>query len=171
MLSSHIDLSVPDVQHISYQDLLATVEPFNAGPLSIIELGFQGEFSGAASLIFPPPSAAQLVSALIDEEVRVNDLNSLHIEALNEVGNIVLNGVMGSLSNILQVHLQYSLPHYSEGLISEEQDNTKESEKTVLLVQTVFSSSEFNIQGHILIFFEVASFTALITSIDNILVA
>ena len=169
MLSTHIELSIPTVEHIAYEDLPQTLTPLNAPPLAATELDFHGDFTGAASLIFPLESAAQLTSILTHEEQHDNNLNLLEIDAINEVGNIILNSMMGTLSNILQIQLQYGLPCYSVNLLDKKP--TDPAPESVLLVKTNFSSSEHDIQGHILILFEVSSFAALTTSIDNVLVA
>lgn len=169
MLSTHIELSVPTIEHIAFKDLPETLTPLNAPPLSATALDFHGDFTGAASLIFPLESAAHLTSILTHEEPHDNNLNLLEVDAINEIGNIILNNMMGTLSNILQIRLQYGLPCYSDNIFNKEQTET--SSESVLLVKTHFSSSEYDIQGHILILFEVSSFAALSASIDNIIAA
>ena len=136
--------------------------------LSVVAMRFQGDFGGSASLVFPPESASKLVSVILGEEVSEGDLDTMRIETLNEVGNIVINGVMGSFSNVLSRELKYSLPNYMEagpGQIAEAASEDKSL--VILLVHTSFDVKELNIKGHIILFFEVSSFDALISAVEG----
>ena len=46
-----------------------------------------------------------------------DDLNAMKVATLTEIGNIVLNGVMGSIANVLSGPLTYSVPIYNESSI------------------------------------------------------
>uniref|UniRef100_A0ACD5GZE0 Uncharacterized protein n=1 Tax=Desertifilum tharense IPPAS B-1220 TaxID=1781255 RepID=A0ACD5GZE0_9CYAN len=51
-------------------------------------------------MIFPTESASTLVSLLTGEKPGTPDLEAVKIGTLLEVGNIVLNGVVGTVSNL-----------------------------------------------------------------------
>jgi chemotaxis protein CheC len=87
---------------------------FNNHCLSVVRLDFSGSFSGSAELIFPTESASALVSLLTGEDRDSPDLDEVKIGTLTEVGNIVINGVLGSISNLLKQQMNYRLPIYFE---------------------------------------------------------
>lgn len=170
MLSTHIDLTVPTVKTIQLDSLEKNLNDLGKEALSIIELGFHGDYGGSASLVFPHDSAEKLVSAVTGEEVASSNLSSMHIETLNEIGNIILNGVMGSFSNIMFSELKYTLPNYSE-LIPDELSKKLQDRKNVIIlfINTKFSADDLNIDGHILLLFEISSFKDLTKAIDSLL--
>lgn len=167
MTSSHVSLKVPDIQILSYRELAKELKALGSHMLSSVQLSFEGVFSGVAALVFPSDSAAMLVSVLTGEEPDSSDLDSVRAGTLSEVGNIVLNGVMGSIGNILKEQINYSLPIYiedtSENLMRERFDNDNQ---TVLLARTRFSIKKLQVEGDIILLFEVGSFDALLKAID-----
>ncbi len=165
--SAHIDLLVPEII-VCESGCIPTIGNLSpTDPVAAVKLSFTGLFSGAAALLFPPSSAAQLVSILVGEE-QGPGMDSLRIGALQEVGNIVLNGVMGSFANVLGEHLEYMPPDYFEDrlerLLAEEQDGCR-----VLLVRTNFVAAVRSIEGDILIFFRLGGFDSLVAGIDRLL--
>ena len=117
MVSSHVQLLVPDITILNIGDLAEKLEEVMAEKVAVVRLRFEGSFSGTAELIFPTESANNLVAVISDEEPGTPDLDSAKTAALTEVGNIVLNGVMGTFANMLKQHLEYNLPAYSEDAI------------------------------------------------------
>ena len=109
MLASPIQLNIPEVRLLTPEELkLELKNQFGDSLLATVQLSFSGSFSGTAELVFPTESAATLVSVLTGEAPGTPDLDVVKIGALLEIGNIVLNGIMGSLSNALIEHLDYS---------------------------------------------------------------
>jgi chemotaxis protein CheC len=169
MLQSRVLLQVPYVKIFTPATLQAEIEELGSEKLSTVRLTFKGPFSGIASLVFPPDSAGKLVDVLTGEEAGETDLDSIRIGTLTEVGNIILNGVMGSIGNVLEKHINYSVPTYLENnieqlLLAENVD----VDTTILLAHTRFSIEQLQIEGDIILLFEVGSFDALLEAIDAI---
>jgi len=172
MLRCHISLQVPFIKVLTRNELRNEIEELSRDTVSAVRLGFKGSFTGTAALVFPPDSASKLVSVLVSEEPEDMDFDSLRVGTLSEVGNIVINGVMGSISNILKQHINYSLPAYIEDNIENllMADNLL-TDITVLLAHTRFRIEKFYIEGDIILIFEAGSFGALISAIDQDLYA
>ncbi len=171
MLEFTIKLKVPLVKILSPQLLQQELRGrLGQQYLSSVKLEFSGSFSGNAQLVFPTESAATLVSLLTGEESETNDLDALRIGTLTEVGNIVINGVMGSISNILTQPINYNLPNYIEQdiehllLSSISEQNYKE----VLLAQSQFDIEELEVKGDIILFFNVGSLDSFLEAIDEL---
>jgi chemotaxis protein CheC len=162
MVESHVILSVPEMRMISPDMLDTEMGNLDPSTMSAVTLGFMGDFSGSASLIFPLESAANLVSVLTGEEKGSPDLDAVKSATLTEVGNIVLNGVVGSLGNILNHNLDYTIPNYEEKPIKRMNIFQKtNSERVILLIKTQFSIMDFSIDGEIILIFELNSFNSL----------
>jgi len=166
-----VKLQVPAITLLRPQQLAKESGLNDDDPFASVQLNFKGLFSGNAALVFPTNSAVKLVSILTGESP-ASDIDEITVGTLNEVGNIVLNGIMGSISNVLEQGLKYSLPSYSEQALIELYDiDHLKPESIILIGKTQFSVEEIHIEGEILLIFELGSFDALINAIDNILAA
>lgn len=167
MIQFPILLQIPDINLLSAKELLSQLKKhFGTERLASVQLGFSGSFSGSAHLLFPTDSAVKLVSVLTGEEKGSPELDSLKISTISEVGNMVINGVMGSIGNILSQPLDYAVPYYAEEEI--EELLLKELSLdcgSVLLAPVHFSIEELQIQGDFLLFFNVGSFQMLLKAI------
>src|SRR6185369_12226120 len=76
---------------------------------------FEGDITGRALLIFPEIRSLELVRAVTGGELPLEDIIELEQEALAETGNIILNGCLGTLANLLQRSLRMSLPEILRG--------------------------------------------------------
>ena len=167
MIQFPIQLEIPDIELLSSIELQRELkERFGIELLSVVQLAFSGSFSGSAQLLFPTESAVNLVSVLTGEDKASLDLDSLKISTLSEVGNMVINGVMGSISNVLDQPLDYAVPYYVEEEIEELLLKEQCLEYgTVLLAPAHFSIEELQIHGDIMLFFDVGSFKLLLKAI------
>ncbi len=169
MTSHQISLRVPSIALVTIEDLGRAMGGRTDDLLAAVKMGFTGTFSGTAALIFPTASAAQLVSCLTDEELGTPDLDALRAVTLIEVGNIVVNCVMGSITNMLSEQVRYSLPVYQEGsIVSLVSSDTENVDEWMLLVQTRFSIEQLQIEGDIVLILEVGSLDALFAGIDRL---
>lgn len=169
LVNTHIQLQVPDISALNMSDYSRKLEEIVAQKLAIVRLGFEGAFSGMAKLVFPVDSANNLVAVISEEEEGTPDMDSVKTAALTEVGNIVLNGVMGSFANILRQQLSFHLPSYSDNpddiLKSSEGDQSGEM---VIFAQVHFSMMKLEVVGDIILLFEVGSFDSLLKYLDNL---
>ncbi|MBW4561037.1 MAG: chemotaxis protein CheC [Mojavia pulchra JT2-VF2] len=168
MVDSHIRLEIPFVKVLTataaYQELAAR---FHDDNLASVRLGFTGSFYGTAGLIFPTDSASTLVAVLTGEEPGSADLDAVKIGTLSEIGNIVINGVMGSISNVLKQRMNYTLPVYLEDTIDNLLLPANASSSKILLAQARFTIEQLEIIGDIILVFEVSTFDALIKVINE----
>ncbi|SLM30839.1 CheC-like family [Desulfamplus magnetovallimortis] len=167
MLSTHISLNVPYVKIISGKDFRQEVKAFARNSISAVELAFKGNISGAAQLLFPTETASSLVSVLVEEGDDL-DMDALRAGTFCEVGNIVLNGVMGSISNILDLSFEYSVPEYIETHSDNfMKDSSLSEDSHVLLARTRFTIDELDIEGDIALFMQIAAINKLIETIEE----
>ncbi|MBF0258791.1 MAG: chemotaxis protein CheX [Desulfamplus sp.] len=168
MLSSHISLNVPDVQILSSNEFRDELKSFaKDSSISSVSLAFQGKISGSAQLMFPTETASSLVSVLVDESDEL-DMDALRAGTFCEVGNIVLNGVMGSISNILGLTFDYSVPEYIEANPENFIQKPALNENShVLLAKTRFTIDELDIEGDIALFMRIGAINILIETIEK----
>ncbi len=152
-----IEFQTPKVETTNTELLQERLqERFGTEPICTAQLPFSGGFSGTAQLFFPTDSAQTLTAALTGEEPESPDFDQAIEEMLTEVGNIVLNCIMGTMSNAMTQTLSFSVPSYVEDTI----DNLLRSQflspqSTILLAQAFFQIEELQVAGDIILFFKV----------------
>lgn len=169
MVDSRILLQIPSVKVLSLADLQQELaRRFDDGSFAAVSLSFTGSFSGTAELVFPTESASTLVALLTGEESGSPDLDAVKIGTLSEIGNILINGVMGSISNVLKQRMNYALPVYAEDSIEQLLLLDSYSIQTVfLLAQARFTIEQLELIGDIILIFETSSFDVLLEAIDQ----
>ncbi len=167
MVDGSVDLKVPSIEVLLSRKALREGKLFGGQMLSCVKMPFNGSLTGCAYLIFRSDSALNLVAALTGERVDSPDLDSMKVETLNEVGNIIINAVMGSIGNILDKYIDYSVPAYEESTFSGILSSNVDDDAWVVLAHTDFSIEKRKIKGNILLVFELASFDSVLSAIDS----
>lgn len=167
MIASPITLNVPKIFVMRYKELKSDFGQFSNEKLSLVNLDFRGNISGSAKVAFPMQSAINLVSLLTGEETDSPDLDSVREGTLNEVANMLLNGVMGSIANLLDKTFEYQVPTYKEGYLVNTIDETIDENSVVLIGETHFEVKQLSVDGDIIILFELSGFENLKSAIDQ----
>lgn len=169
MLECHIELSVPKIEFMDNDSLQAYVHSLEGNRYSCISQGYSGLFTGVSSLIFPLDSAATLVYLLTDEVATSPDFNEIKSSTLLEVGNIVINSVMGSLANRGKGTIDYSLPFYEEKDAANIFTTPVADEELVhILATTNFLIKEHNISGDMAFILKLSSFNLLAEKLSTL---
>ena len=166
MLDVPVDLDVPSIAMFKPEDFSFCRTLFGNELLSCVQVGFRGPFSGNAFLAFPPQSAATLVATLVGDASTPSVPNTTMADTLNEVGNILINSMIGTIGNILGEPFEFSLPRYLDGKFDDLLlMKIPPTEQTLLLALTRFQTRQRDISGNIFIFFELGAFEKLLSLI------
>lgn len=163
MVNKQVILSVPSVEIVTRKSAASLIGQRESEKLVAIQQQFEGPFSGRALLIFPESNGLSLVRAIVGDEMGEADLADMEEEALAETGNVILNGCLGSMGNMLQHTLEMSLPHVRRGdsnLLFEVLPGTTE-EGYVLFLYINFSVKEHDIRGYIAMIMDLPSMERL----------
>lgn len=167
MVNAEILLNVPYVNVVSFEEVLLELQKLQVDSVHAVELTFSGEYEGNANIILSEQSAAQLASLLVLQDPTSETLLQMKDGIMIEVGNIILNGIMGSFGNILDAPLDYHMPKSFVGDIKDLYNTlNKERFSQVLICRTNFSIRGKNVSGEILIMYEMNSFDKLTRVLD-----
>ncbi|MEQ9465902.1 MAG: hypothetical protein RLN88_00740 [Ekhidna sp.] len=163
MIDGEILLNVPYVNVITFSDVLSEIKKLGGGDkVHSVEMKFSGEYEGSANVILPGESAKLLASLLVHEDPDSATIKEMKDGLMIEVGNIILNAIMGSFGNILDAPLDYHMPKSYQGDVDGIYGQLdKERYNQVLVCHTNFSIRGKNISGDILIMYEMSSFDKL----------
>jgi chemotaxis protein CheC len=161
MVGEQILLSVPSIEVVSRDTASTLIRERESDHLVAVLQDFSGAFSGRAMLIFPASNSLSLVRAVTGDRLSEEDVADIQDEALAETGNVVLNGCLATMANMLQRPLAMSIP---EVLHAGEQDLFKDGEDNdgvVLFLYINFAVSDRNIRGYIAMLMDLPSVEAL----------
>ena len=163
MVQDEIVLSVPKVALVSREEAIRTVAEREKANLIAVHQIFEGEIHGRALLIFPEEKSLELVRAVVGGEASLDEIMELEQEALAETGNIILNGCLATIANMLERSLKISLPEILHGA-SVDLFNLQPPPPggdSVLFIYINFIVRSREIEGYIAMMMDLPSLTAL----------
>jgi len=163
MVREEVILSVPNVTLVSHNEAIKILAERGSKSLVAVHQTFEGDITGRALLLFPEANSLELVRAVIGRDLSIEEIIELEQEALAETGNVILNGCLATIANLLHRHLKISLPEVLRGE-SVEFFNMKpppEPGDTVMFIYINFSVRQRNIEGYIAMLLDMPSFAAL----------
>jgi chemotaxis protein CheC len=162
LVGEQVFLTVPSLAILTREEAAALISRNSGNLLVAVRQAFQGEFAGSALLIFPETNSLELVRAVTKGEMTLEDIIELEQEALAEIGNIILNGCMATIANLLQRSLKMSLPEIIRGNgLDFFEPPTRGSGDGVLFVRINFSLKGREISGYVAIVMDFLSLQAL----------
>jgi chemotaxis protein CheC len=163
MVGEQVLLSVPAVRIVTRQAASKLVERDNVNKLVAVQQSFEGPFAGRALLIFPEAQSLELVRSIVGDEHSLEDVIDLEQEALAETGNIILNGCLATIANVLQRTMRMSLPSVvrGDGATLFEVNETTSGGKFVLFLYIDFNIKKRNVHGFIALLMDLPSIAAL----------
>ncbi|GJD48956.1 hypothetical protein OPKNFCMD_1682 [Methylobacterium crusticola] len=167
MIGVQVLLSVPSVDIVSRSAAARLIGEREDAELVVVHQDFDGAFAGRALLIFPQEKSRDLVRAVTGEDLSPEEVEDLADEALSETGNIILNGCLATMANMLQRPLRMSLPAIMRGdgpRIFQPSGDAADS--LVLFLYIDFSVRERDIRGYIAMLMDLPSMENLKLLID-----
>lgn len=156
MLGEEVILSIPASTVSSRARISRELTP-GADRVCAVRGAFTGPFTGEAMLVLPENGALGLVSRLVPVESETGEPGEIEQDALTEIGNILLNGCLASLSNLVGGEISGALPGYQSGRA---ESFIGLDETPVLSVRIEFALATGAGRGHALFLFDIASLDA-----------
>jgi chemotaxis protein CheC len=163
MVGEQVLLSVPAVKIVTREAASKLVERNNANKLVAVQQSFEGPFAGRALLIFPEAQSLELVRSIIGDQHSLEDVIDLEQEALAETGNIILNGCLATIANVLHRTMRMSLPSIvrGDGAALFEVDGPESGGQFVLFLYIDFNIKKRDVHGFIALLMDLPSIAAL----------
>lgn len=163
MVSEQVLLSVPAVSIVTRQTAAELVERGHTGRLVAVQQSFEGPFDGRALLIFPEGQSLELVRSIVGDQHSLEDVIDLEHEALAETGNVILNGCLATIANLLQKTMRMSLPLVirGDGRTLFDLQGGRDDDQLVLFLYIDFTLKNRDIRGFIALLMDLPSITAL----------
>ena len=171
LVGTEILLQVPRVDVFRVDSLPDARGLRQEGSLALVSQSFRGGLDGQAILVFPKQSAIRLASLLADQSfLKDAEINDDCQGILLEVGNILLNAVLGTIGNMVSESLSYEVPAFAQRSFSEiiqefASSDEGSSDARVLQVEASFTVHGQCISGRILVFCKLESLEQLLAAL------
>jgi chemotaxis protein CheC len=169
MVGQEVLLSVPKVELLNRKHAIEILHRSEVAKLVAVHQVFEGDITGRAMLIFPESNSLEIVRAVAGGNLTLEDIMDLEHEALAETGNIILNGCLATIANMLERSLKMSLPEILRGEASNffSLPPPPEGGDLVLFVYINFSVKDRDIKGYIAMLMDMPSLAALKVLLDE----
>ncbi len=154
MVETRVALHAPNVVVIGRANHEVLQSIGERDHLAAVQQDFDGVVEGSAMILFPTPSANRLVCLLLGEEVDEEALDCERAATLTEVGNIMINSVMGSIANMTDVDFSFHLPRFKETSLAEIEDSCVSEHSRLILIEVEFNIEEGRIIGNLMLLFK-----------------
>ena len=169
MLQSHIELSVSSMEFLSGKDALKNASSGINDINSVVEMNYSENIEGSSCMIITKEDTLKLVKLLtkgigMSDAMDEDELDAIKTGTLAEIGNIVLNSIMGMISNILKMELSYTVPRYMETSIKTLYETILSGDinnKTIIKAGSKFLVRDSQVNGEITIFLSTSTLISL----------
>ncbi len=163
MIGDQVLLSVPSIEVVSQRRAARLISEREASELVAVRQDFSGPFSGRALLIFPETNSLELVRAVTGGELTAQEVVDLEHEALAETGNVILNGCLATMANMLKRSLTMTIPEVlrGSGAMLFEVNEDSPSDGLVLFLYIDFAVRKHDIRGYIAMIMDLPSLGVL----------
>ncbi|MEA5009750.1 chemotaxis protein CheC [Clostridium tyrobutyricum] len=175
--NKRIFLDVPNVEILNLENKNLRLEDYFPmiinGTLMISSIAFEKKLTGKANLIFPAKKMKKFVDICYgqyeDNNIYGEDFTNVDFDIIKEIGNIILNSIIGEVGNHLDIKLDYTLHEVKVfNTIDFRRDIKYKQYKNVLILYITFVIDEIEIEGAVIIDLTLQSLKELMKKIDSI---
>lgn len=172
MVNKKIELKVPKLRILDGETDFSQEDFPNLlkGALMVSSIKFENELNGKAELIFPANHIKELTSLCTGEECfDLETFTDTDFDVIKELGNIILNAVIGGLGNFLNMAIDYSMPEVKLFDTIEVQEVLKKKKKANILILFVnFKIGGTQVNGALIVTFTIDSMRDLMDKLDEV---
>lgn len=179
MVEERVLLSVPHLVFVERDKAADYIQEHSSKRISAIKQMFKGSFSGTAVLFFPEEKSLELVRALLQDDVPLDSLTDLEQDSMVEVGNIILNAILASLTEMLDMDVRCGLPNFLSGncsnllnkLFFEKQEavSTLNANDPVIVLFVDFVTGKSAVNGYVVLLLDGITLANFRRGVDKLL--
>ena len=153
MVYETVKLSVPRLDILHLRQLDEVIQDSFQDEVALVKQGFWGAASGTAYLLMSKHASLKLVNALVHHDENAQErFGETEKSLLTEVGNILINALVGSMANTLGIGFELGQPSCAvAGAKALHEDTTLTGADYVMFVETLFLLPNRHIGGNLVI--------------------
>lgn len=157
LAGEEVQLSAPQVEELSRLQITEKLNAQGADRICAVRQGFSGAINTEALLMFPVDQSLHLVQMMVGNDFPLAQLGEMEQESLAEIGNILLNSVVSSVADMLDIEFEGTLPQVELGQVAEVLHASESSGELILSLQINFKIASRQIQGYLVFLLDVTS--------------
>lgn len=176
IINKKILLNVPDLIILSPKNedkILDYLPEVFDGTLMVSSISFKEQLTGEAKLIFPAEKMRAFINLCLNQEETDKccemEFTDIDFDIIKEIGNIILNSIIGEIANNLDINLNYTLPEVKIfGIIDLEKDILDKEYIYILVLYITFRIDCIELDGAVIIGLTLNSLNELMTKISKV---
>lgn len=175
MLDKRIFFDVPSIDIIEseaqYAGLMNSLNQDFMGTLMVSSLAFQDEIAGEANLVFPSDKMRVIIDLCLGEENSLAEdigFTDIDFDVIREIGNIILNSIIGEIGNFLKKEIDYTLPNVKLFEMLDFENRIKNlNDRSSLLLSISFIIDDIEIKGAVILNFTLNSLKIIMKTLES----
>ena len=176
LLDDYIEMTAPSVQVVKLEHVEKTLQLDPQAPVAAVWQNYSGETEGSCILIFPSEDSKILVRSLVGPSMMGaghEDIRAIELDAMMEIGNIIITSGMVVIAEMLGRELQMSIPRYMEGnlpaIMSKQNQYNTGKQMLAIIMSTHLKASKREIQGQMVMLMSISSVSELLSELKLLL--
>lgn len=149
LLNTFVELEKPKILFLDCIALNDYLPSINAEKYIAVSQDIEGAVNGKGIISFPLTEGKTLIDVLLENQSSSDrNFTDIEIEAITEVGNMVINSVASAIADMSSLVLAFQIPKvfFSETLIPME---LRKKDDLFCVAETQFAINDYNICGYI----------------------
>lgn len=168
MLDLRLDMKVPQVKLLSFQELPSVVSEEDDAIVGIY-LEVEHDISGSIMFIMDLPSAHFFINKIMMRDESYNeDFSEMDLSALKEIGNIIAASYLNAISSLTNMTITPSVPYLAidmaGAILSVPAIQFGQYGDNALLIETKFGD-EVKISGYFILLPDIDSYAKILASL------
>jgi len=168
MINGKVDMKVPKVALLEFKDLADAVGGAENLVVGIL-ITLQGDISGMMMFMMDKKSAYRLVNLLMGKSLDNEDFSEMEYSALKEIGNIISGAYLSSLSTLMNIRIESSVPYMSidmaGAILSVPAIEFGKVADKALIIETQFSKDDSDVNGYFILIPTLDSYNVILSSL------
>lgn len=168
MINGKVDMKVPKVALLEFKDL-----PDMVGGAENIVVGIlitlEGEINGMMMFMMDQKSAYRMVNLLMGRDLDDEVFTEMEYSALKEIGNIIAGAYLSSLSTLINIRIDASVPYMSidmaGAILSVPAIEFGKVADKALIIETQFSKDDSDVNGYFILIPTLESYSLILSSL------
>lgn len=166
MLSKRIDMNVPEVSLLNYDDIIESIGGAENVVVGIL-VSFDGEMDGVILFLLKKEFVHLIINSLLGTELHnFEEISEMEMSALSEIGNIMVSSYVNSVSTLTNMKIDISVPSLnidmSGALLDAVAAEFAEAADKVIFIKEKYFCQDETVYSHMLLLPSMSSLKILL---------
>ncbi|NYB72615.1 MULTISPECIES: chemotaxis protein CheC [Sedimentibacter] len=155
MLSKRIDMNVPEVSLLNYNDVIESIGGAENIIVGIL-VSFEGDIDGVILFLLKKEFVHLILNSLLGTELKsFEEISEMEMSALSEIGNIMVSSYVNSISSLTNMKIEITVPSLnidmSGALLDAVTAEFSEAADRVIFIKEKYFCQDETVYSHMLL--------------------